>query len=261
MLGFVKNMFGAKTSPIGIDFGSDSLKMAQAVFSGGEWRLQAAASADVPANVRHDPAARLNFFCDTTKDLLIQGGFQGRNAVLALPAASMFIQHLRMPKLDEESLKKAIPWEARGKLPIDPHHALLRHHVAGEVFQEQEAKMEVILMAAGRDTVNQLLAAAARAKLEVQSMNVEGKAIIDCFCHIYRRKNEGEITSLYVDMGATATRAFIARGTQMLFARSIPVGGDQFTRTIAGALNINMDEAKLLRLKLASMQSPAPEAQ
>jgi type IV pilus assembly protein PilM len=252
MLGFVKNMFAAKTSPIGIDFGSDSLKMAQAVQSGGEWKLLAAASADVPANVRHDQAARLNFFCDSVKDLLIQGNFQGKSVVLALPAASMFIQHLRMPQMDEESLRKALPWEARGKLPIDPHHALLRHSIAGEVFQDQEAKVEVILMAAGRELVNQFLATAARAKLDVIGMHVEPQAIVDCFCHIYRRKTEAEVTSLYVDIGASGTRAFIARGTRLLFARAIAMGGDAFTRTIAGQLSMNMDEAKLLRLKLAN---------
>jgi cell division ATPase FtsA len=39
----------------------------------------------------------------------------------------------------------------------------------------------------------------------------------------------------------------------MLFARAIAIGGDSFTRTVAGSLNMNMDEAKLLRLKLAGM--------
>src|SRR5688572_25483582 len=92
-------------------------------------------------------------------------------------------------------------------------------------------------------------------------MHVEPKAIVDCFNHIYRRKTEGEVTSLYVDIGASGSRAFIARGTHMLFARAIAVGGDAFTRTIAGALNMNMDEAKLLRLKLANMQAGPGEVQ
>src|SRR6185295_2432359 len=108
----------------------------------------AAACADVPTAVRNDPAQRWNFFVQNTRDLLAQGNFKGRQAVLALPAASMFIQHLRMAKLDEEATKKALPWEARGKLPIDPTHALLRHMVAGEIYQDQEPKNEIILMAA-----------------------------------------------------------------------------------------------------------------
>src|SRR5262245_42467838 len=125
MLGFVKNWLGPKANPIGVDFGSDSLRLAQVAMVNHEWKLLAAAHADVPASVRHDPAARMSFFVETIRDLLAQGGFAGRSAVLALPAASMFIQHLRLPKMDDESLRKAIPWEARGKLPIDPSNALL----------------------------------------------------------------------------------------------------------------------------------------
>ena len=259
MFGLVKNLMGGKSSPIGIDFGSDSLRLAQVAPAGQEWKLVAAASADVPSHVRHDNNARLQFFVQTTKDLLSQGGFTGRSVVLALPAASMFIQHLRLPKMDEEAMKKAIPWEARGKIPIDPGHALLRHHIAGEVYQDQEAKCEIVLMAAGRDIVNHLLGMAAKARLDVVGMNVEPKAIVDCFTHLYRRKNDSGITNFFVDIGCAGSRAFIARGAHILFARAIHIAGDQFTRAVATSFGLNLDEAKLLRLKLCNAGGAAPE--
>ena len=140
----------AKANPIGVDFGSDALRMVQVQAVGGEHKVIAAASADVPPHVRHDPAGRLQFFVEAARDLLAQGRFRGRQAVLALPAASMFIQHLRIAKMDDESLKKALPWEARGKLPIDPSHALLRHIVAGDIFNDSEPKYEVTPSASQR---------------------------------------------------------------------------------------------------------------
>ena len=256
MFGLVKNLVGGKASPIGIDFGSDSLRLAQVAPAGQEWKLLAAASADVPSHVRHDNNARLQFFVQTTKDLLSQGGFTGRQVVLALPAANMFIQHLRLPKMDDEAMKKAVPWEARGKIPIDPGAALLRYHIAGEVYQDQEAKCEIVLMAASRDLVNQLLAMAARARLDVVGMNVEPKAIVDCFTHLYRRKNDSGITNFFVDIGCAGTRAFIARGSHILFARAVHIAGDHFTRAVATAFGLNLDEAKLLRLKLCNAAGP-----
>ena len=260
MLSFVQNLFAHKCNPIGVDFGSDCLRLVQvAPAGGGEFKLVAAASSDVPNHVRHDPAARLNFFVETTRELLAQGKFRNRQAVLGLPAASMFIQHLRMPKLDGEAMKKALPWELRGKLPIDPSHALLRHIVAGDVFDGQEPKDEVIVIAAAKDMVNTFLAAAARAKLDVVGMNVEPKALVDCFTHVYRRKTDEDMTSCYVDIGCVATRAVIARGTEILFARTIPVGGDHFSRAAANHLKIKLDEAKLLRVNIAQMPAPAAE--
>lgn len=262
MFSFVQNWFAARgANPIGIDFGTDCLRMAQVqITSSGEPRLLAAASADVPSHARHDASARANFFVETARDLLAQGRFHGRQAVLALPASSMFIQHLRVAKMDDEAMKKALPWEARGKLPIDPNAALMRHVVAGEVYQDQEPRQEVILMAASREGVNQYLAAAARARLDVVGMNVEPKALIDCFAHIYRRKTDAEATSCFVDIGNTATRAIIARGGQILFARVIPIGGERFTRAVAEAMNVSAEEAKLLRIKLCCAQPQFDDA-
>ena len=251
MLGFVQSWLKPGANPIGVDFGTDTLRLAQVELVNGEFRLVAAASADVPPHVRHEPSGRLEFFAQTTRELLATGGFRGRKAILALPAASMFIQHLRMAKMDEGEIKKALPFEAAGKLPIDPSFALLRHVVAGEVYQEQEQKNEVVLMAASRELVNQLLGTAARAKLDVVGMNVEPKALVDCFTHIYRRKTDAEQTSCFVDIGAAASRAVIARGTQILFARVIPVGGDHFSRAVATAMKISTEDAKVLRIKLA----------
>jgi type IV pilus assembly protein PilM len=259
MLGFVQNWLTPKCNPIGVDFGSDCLRMAQVQWTGSEHKLIAAASADVPAHLRVDPVGRLNYFVETTRDLLAQGNFKGRAAVLGLPAAWMHIQHLRMPKLDEESLTKALPFEARGKLPIDPNAALLRHMIAGDVYQDQEPRSEIIVMAAKRELINQFLASAARAKLDVIGMNVEPKALIDCFTFVHRRKGDAEVTQCYVDIGCGATRAIITRGGHILFARSIPVGGDHFNRAVSQALKITADDARLLRIKMCHQQPALDE--
>jgi type IV pilus assembly protein PilM len=259
MFSFVQNLLTPKSCPIGVDYGSDCLRMVQVQRSGTELKLIAAASADVPTHVRHDPNARLNFFVESARELLASGKFRGRQAVLGLPAASMFIQHLRMAKLDPDAMKKALPWELRGKLPIDPSHALLRHVIAGDVYEGQEPKSEVIVIAAAKEMVNQLLAAAAKAKLDVTGMNVEPKALVDCFSQIYRRKSDENATSCYVDIGCVATRAVIAKGAQILFARVIPVGGDHFSRATAQAMKIKLEAAKLLRVKLAQSAGPVEE--
>jgi type IV pilus assembly protein PilM len=257
MLSFVQSWFSPATSPIGVDFGSDCLRMAQVELIGGEHHLVAAASADVPPHVRNDPAARFAFFGQAVRDLLAQGNFRGRRVILSLPASLMHIQHLRLPKMDDEALKKGLAWEARGKLPFDPTQAVLRHMVAGEIYHDQEPKYEVILLAARRDLVDLYLAAANKARLTVVGMNVEPKATIDCFSHIYRRQTDVDATTCYVDIGCTASRATIARGGKIQFARVIPIGGEHFSRAVATALRIPLDQARQMRVQLADKSEDA----
>jgi type IV pilus assembly protein PilM len=258
MLSFVQSWFAPSACPIGVDLGSDSVRMAQVEpAADGGFNLVAAGRADVPGHVRADPGAKLAFFADVVRDLLAQGSFRGRRAVLALPAAAMTIQHLRVAKMDDAALKAALPWECRGRLPYDPSHALLRHLVAGDVFADGEPRHEVVVMAAQREWVNGFLAAAAKAKLDVVGMNVEPKATVDCFGHVYRRRADAEAVNLFVDIGCAASRAVIAKGGQILFARVVPVGGDHFTRAVAAATKAGFDDAKILRIKLCHARAMA----
>jgi Tfp pilus assembly PilM family ATPase len=60
-----------------------------------------------------------------------------------------------------------------------------------------------------------------------------------------------------VDIGCAGSRAIVSQGTQILFARSIAIGGDHITRAVATAMSMSFEETKLLRLRLAALQ-PSP---
>jgi cell division ATPase FtsA len=91
-------------------------------------------------------------------------------------------------------------------------------------------------------------------------MNVEAKAVVDCFTHIYRRKTDADLTTCFVDMGSSGTRVMIAKSGQILFARSIPIGGEHFNRAVANGLKISLEDARVLRIKLCAMQAQAAQA-
>ena len=56
MLSFVQSWFTTGANPVGVDFGTETLRLAQVDRSSGDHRLIAAASMDVPPDVRSDPA-------------------------------------------------------------------------------------------------------------------------------------------------------------------------------------------------------------
>jgi len=249
---FVQSWFSSPSTPIGVDFGSDCLRVAQVELVDNEHKLTAVASADVPPHIRNEPYARFNFFGETIRELLTQGCFRGRRVMLNLPASFMHIQHLRLPKMDEEALKKALAWETRGKFPFDPSQAVLRHVIAGEIFHDQEPKYEIVVMASRKELVEQYLAAAAKARLDVVGINVESKAVIDCFSRVYRRKTDMEVATMFADIGCCATRVMIARMGKLQFARTIPIGGENLSRAAATALGIPLEQARVIRARLAA---------
>lgn len=261
MLGIVQNFLRTHASPIGVDFGTETLRLAQVSCAPGEeTRIVAAASLDVPTTARNDPQQRIQFLISALKELVPAGGFKGKQAVLGLPSSALSMLHLRLPPMDEKAMQKAVAFEARGKLPYDPSHAVIRHLVAGEVYHGQDQKVETILMASPRAAVEALLAAAGKAKLNVVGLNTEPLALLDCMLKLSRRKEDLESTVLYVDIGASGSRALIARGSKVLFARSIGVGGDHFTRAVAQRASLSFEDAKLLRLRMAEATQPMAAA-
>ena len=160
-----------------------------------------------------------------------------------------------MAKMTPEELTKTLPFEAAGKVPFDPGRAVLRHTIVGEVYQNQEAKQEVILMAAPREAVDRHLNVLSKARLEVVGIHVEPTALIECFAQLFRRKGDENISTLFIDMGAGATHVVIAHGRNMVFAKHLSVGGDHFNRRVAEALKTDLASAKQTRIQVSHQQA------
>jgi Tfp pilus assembly PilM family ATPase len=109
-------------------------------------------------------------------------------------------------------------------------------------------------MAARKSQVDMLLAASAKARVDVRGVGVEMSAMVDCFAHVYRRKADANSTTCYVDIGSQGSRVVIARGGRIVFMRSFPVGGDEMNAAVAARLKLHGEDARLLRQKLAHGQ-------
>jgi type IV pilus assembly protein PilM len=252
MLGFVQNIFAPPAHPIGVDFGTGTLRLAQVQSEGDDFKLLAAASAEIPVAIQGDPAARLQFFSETIRELLVNGKFHGRRAILGLPPSAVHIQHLTVQPAQEKILKEAIYAQARQNLPFEPEQALLRHEIAGKSQDKKNPCLHVVVMAADTRWVNQYIAAAKKGRLDVIGMNMPQLALIDCFTNVYRRASDQQSVRMYVDIGGTGTRVTIAQGKRMLFARNLVTGGTHLTAAVASALEISPENALTIRLKLCA---------
>ncbi|MGN6367225.1 MAG: pilus assembly protein PilM [Phycisphaerae bacterium] len=245
-------------NPIAVDIGTDTIKLLQ-VEPGkeGQHRLVAAVCEVIPEEVRNKHAERDNFIGEAIRKATADG-FRGKQVVTCLPSSHMAVQHLRVGKMSNDELVKALPFEAAGKLPFDAGRAVIRHTIAGEVYQNQEAKQEVIVLAAPRDTVDRHLNVLSKAKLEVVGIHTEPAALIECFGHIFRRKSDETVSTLFIDMGAGATHVVIAHGKNMVFAKHIAIGGDYFNKRVAEATKLDVTKARELRVHVTHRLALAP---
>ncbi len=240
--------FQKKICPVGIDLGRDGLKILQLGMSDKKPELIAAARAQVPPDVQGNANSLYQWYGATIKKLLGSKPFKGKKIVSCLPSREMIIQHLRIVKMDEKDLQQALPFEMQDKLPFDANQALLRHIVAGEVYDEHtdQAKLEVILMAASGMTMRQHLNLIEHSKMEIDSINVEPCALARSFTHLLSGDGLENSAVMLVDLGHSCTKATIMIGSEITFCRTVNISSIMIRKAISEQLTVNYDQAVLM---------------
>lgn len=244
-------------SPIAVDFGADSLKLLQ-IIPGDPPQLVAAACAEMPDEVRNDPAARHAFFSDALRSMLKLHPFKGHKAICSMPSYQTLVQTFQIARVDQEDFQTQIELQLRQRLNIDPSRMVIRNFEIAQVVRDGSNKIEVLCVAASRESVMKHLQAAERAKLDVVGMQCEPLAILKAFGHLYRGAEGQERTTCFIDIGAATTKVVIAHGEQMVFAKTIHAAGDQITRQLAKAMGVTFAEARIARIKRQNAPAKAP---
>lgn len=244
-----------RSLPIGVDLGTHCIKMAQVRLVDGQYELLAASSRELPDDARKNPALRAKCIADAFRELPRTVPFKSRECILSIPAETTFVQHLKMAKMPDDQFANALQWELQGKLPYDPSQAIIRYVIAGDIYDHEEVKREVVVLAASREVVESHVDLARRAKLDCVAVNVEPCAIVECFSRMFRRAEDAERAALFIDIGYTSTQVVVAHGPHLAFAKNLFIGASQFDRAVAEGLQIPLGEARQMRIDLQQGQA------
>jgi len=232
--------------PIGVDIGARSVKLVQ--FSADHSRLLDAARWDVPATPDEAGSERCQKkIVDALKQVRDGRGFRGRDAVLCLNHQDLFLQNVRVPKVEGPEMQRLVQQEAASRLPFPVTDAELRFIEAADVRQGDATMREVILLACRRDALQKNLDVVERAGLCPVAVEVEPEALLRCYVKQFRRDEDRQQRSLFVHVGYSNTAAVIAEGEDVLFVKYIDGGGRCMDEAVARHLEMDLKEAAALR--------------
>ncbi len=248
MDGFAKmGRMSHTTTPIAIDFGSRAMKLLQ-LSSGETPALISAVRIETPESLYDDSRRRLLWQFSQLPKAVKMGGFKGKRAAATLPAALTFCKHLQFPRSDNADVRLMVESSLSQQLHCEPSALVFRHVEVGPVAGG--AKTEAIGFAAGREMVEQLMAALRSAKLEPVGMVSEFAALLHGFEYLSKRGEDTKLTSLFLDLGFNTTNVAIAHGRDLVFARCIEHGGRSLDMAAAKQLKVDPSEAQKARLDL-----------
>ena len=168
-----------------------------------------------------------------------------RYVVVSLPEEKSFVWVITLPKMSEEEAKKAIVFEAENYIPFPIGEVYLGSQIVPSLRKNQKEKMEVLLIALPKSTVDPYLFSLKKAGLKPLAFEVESQSIARALV-----KNETSLFPyLLIDIGATRTTFVLFGGKSIRFTASIPISSTLFTKAIAKTLKIDFKEAEKLKIK------------
>jgi Tfp pilus assembly PilM family ATPase len=211
--------------PVGVDMGDDALSMAQLADNGNDITLVAGDYKNLPPDIKAGSVDWQRWAIDTIRQVSSRGRFRGRDVIAAISPAELFIDHIKMPKVDEkgrtkDAIDKAVILKIKQKLPFDSANALIKYIPA----EEDNA----LVIAAERKIIDRHLAIYEKAGLAIKSIGVWPIAMAKSYARFFgRRQADIEAVVYLVDIEPNCTNVVICRHENLLLARSIPLGSKQ----------------------------------
>jgi len=212
--------------PIGVDMGSDALKVAQLGCDKKGIFIVTAASEKVPEYLEAGSSDWQRWMADALKRLTCNGAFSGRDVVTAIPAEDVFVEQIKIPKRPEQKLDEAVLANIQEKIPFDAADAMVKYVVSNnESVENKSGQVDVLVMAAERIKVERHLAIYENANLEAKQVGAWPLALVNSYIKFFgRRASDQDKVAMLIQIGANFTNIVICRGSNPLFARLIPIG-------------------------------------
>jgi len=247
---------GSGTPPVGLDIGTDHVRAAVLKSSGSPPTLAAYGRVDVPMGAVVDgeivdPAA----VSTAIRELWRQPGIKGRDVITGVSNQKVIVRLVDLPFMERDELQGAIQYQAQDYIPIPVEEAILDFQIIGDYMTgSDEHMMEVLLVAAQRDTVESTVAAIEGAGLRPASIDVTSFAIVRATLgaglNLFTEDEEAPDEAVAViHIGSGLTNIAVVEKGVPRFTRVSSLSGNQFTQAVVNQLNMTFDAAEALKIR------------
>ena len=239
-------MFQRKKDLIGIDIGSSSVKMVQLREARGGYQLVNLGMSMLPPEAIVDNAIMdSSSVVGVIRELVESHKVKTKNVATSISGHSVIIRKILLPIMTEEEMEASIQWEAEQYIPFEISEVNLDFQILGPDANDS-SQMNVLLVAAKKDFVNDYLALFRECGLNPLVMDVDCFAVANVFEANYG-VSENEIVAL-IDLGASSLNVNILKGGMSVFTRDIQMGGNVYNEELQKRLGLNSEDAETVKL-------------
>ncbi len=244
-------------SALGVDIGSQSIKIAEVRLQGKQPVVTALGEAVTPEGAVdhvgiHDHAA----VGTVLKELCSMSGASIADAVISVAGqGSVLVRTLEVPNMNEGELKQHMDWEITRNIPF-AESDVVSDFKAFPPDGGNAQQMDVVMAISPQSAVNAIVDMAKKAGKKAAALDVEPLGLARLLTVGYEVDLGGR-TICVVDIGHKTSAINMYKDGKLLMPRQVPIGGEMFTRAIAEGLGVSFQEAEQLKHDRAEIPASA----
>ncbi|MBU3942422.1 type IV pilus assembly protein PilM [Patescibacteria group bacterium] len=244
----MKNYLSLEPEAFGIDFSDLNMRVAKLKKKGKFFDLTSWGEVKVPLGIIKDgeiqDEEKLTALIKKAIKEVRGEKIKTKYVVASLPETKAFLQVIKVPKMNEEELKTAIPFEVENYIPLLSDQTYLDYEVIYSTSQEGDI-LDVLIGAMPKKIVDPYLSCLRGAGLIPKALEVESQSIARALI----KNGLSPFPYLIIDFGRTTTSFIVFSGYSLRFTSSISVSSEDLTQKIAKDFKIDYKEAEEMKIK------------
>jgi type IV pilus assembly protein PilM len=238
---------GKKKMVLGLDIGTSAVKFADLKDTGRGYQIENIGLTPLPPETIVDGSLMdATTVVEAIGELISHYKIKKREVAVSVSGHSVIVKKITLPKMTESELEENIMVEAERYISFDINDVSLDFQILSTPEKDMGEHMDVLLVAAKKDFVNDYITIVREAGLSPMIIDIDAFALEN----VYELNYPLEIGDLVAlcDIGASIMNLNIVRGGKSLFTRDISIGGNLYTEEIQKELSVNFEEAEDLKL-------------
>jgi len=238
-----------KTSMVGVDIGSSSVKAVELQGKGADLQLLNLGFETLQADsVVDGQIMELNAVSNAISSIFNEHKIKTTRVAAGVNGHSVIVKNIVLPQMTEDELQESFAWHAEEHIPFDISDVNLDYHV----MNRSDDAIHVLLAACKRDKVANLKQAIQLAGKQPSVVDVDAFALQNCY-ELNYDPQPGHVVAL-LNIGASTTNINILSGVRSVFTRDATFGGNQYTSLLQKEMGLTFDQAEAVKRGL-----PLPE--
>ena len=231
---------------VGLDLGTQSIKVVELERTASGVRLVKSLIQELPTAQAGQPVDRAGWLQSALKE------FDADQVHVSVSGSEVAIRRVHMPLMAKHELLEAVKWQVKDQLPFPVQEAVFDCSIIGEVWDKDIKKQDVLVAAASRPFVRELIALVERSGARVASLVPAHLAAWRCAVQLVPEAMKGSVA--VIEVGAADTKVTIGKDGQIRLVRDLAVGSASVTDALVGVVpsekgEITIDPSKAEALK------------